>query len=77
MNERIRTSWSIGRRDNLSLAMSPLSGVGTPTYIAGFIHNSPDDMAFWIEGPQKDCRATPCRSGFPAEARARYRGLPL
>jgi hypothetical protein len=46
MNERIRTSWSIGRRDNLSLAMSPLSGVGTPTYIAGFIHNSPDETAF-------------------------------
>ncbi|MCK1387626.1 c-type cytochrome [Bradyrhizobium sp. 21] len=31
----------------------PLNRVGTRTYIAGFLHNSPDNMAFWIENPQK------------------------
>jgi len=27
--------------------------VGTRTYIAGFIHNSPENMALWIQDPQK------------------------
>jgi cytochrome c2 len=31
----------------------PLRRIGTRTYIAGFIRNSPDNMASWIEDPQK------------------------
>jgi cytochrome c len=31
----------------------PLHRVGTRTYIAGFLQNSPDNMAFWIVNPQK------------------------
>jgi cytochrome c len=31
----------------------PLLHVGTRTYIAGFIHNSPENMALWIQDPQK------------------------
>ena len=31
----------------------PLRRIGTRTYIAGFIHNSPDNMAYWIEDPQR------------------------
>jgi len=29
----------------------PLLHVGTRTYIAGFIHNSPENMALWIQDP--------------------------
>jgi cytochrome c2 len=31
----------------------PLRRIGTRTYIAGFIRNSPDTMADWIEDPQR------------------------
>jgi cytochrome c oxidase assembly factor CtaG len=31
----------------------PLTHVGTRTYLAGFIRNSPDNMALWIEDPQR------------------------
>ncbi len=31
----------------------PLSRVGTRTYIAGVLSNSPDNMTRWIEDPQK------------------------
>jgi cytochrome c len=31
----------------------PLLHVGTRTYIAGFIGNSPENMALWIQDPQK------------------------
>ncbi|MCP3395428.1 c-type cytochrome [Bradyrhizobium sp. CCGB12] len=31
----------------------PLHRIGTRTYIAGYIHNSPDNMAAWIEDPQR------------------------
>ncbi|MBW7969579.1 c-type cytochrome [Bradyrhizobium sp. BR 10289] len=31
----------------------PLHRIGTRTYIAGYIHNSPDNMADWIEDPQR------------------------
>ena len=31
----------------------PLLHVGTRTYIAGFFSNSPENMALWIEDPQK------------------------
>ena len=31
----------------------PLHRIGTRTYIAGFIRNSPDNMADWIEDPQR------------------------
>jgi len=31
----------------------PLHRIGTRTYIAGFLQNSPDNMAFWIQDPQK------------------------
>jgi cytochrome c len=31
----------------------PLLHVGTRTYLAGFIHNSPENMARWIQDPQK------------------------
>lgn len=31
----------------------PLHRIGTRTYIAGFIQNSPDNMADWIENPQR------------------------
>ena len=31
----------------------PLLHVGTRTYLAGFISNSPENMALWIENPQK------------------------
>ncbi|MCA6125217.1 c-type cytochrome [Bradyrhizobium sp. WSM 1704] len=30
-----------------------LRRIATRTYIAGFIQNSPDNMTFWIEDPQK------------------------
>jgi cytochrome c2 len=31
----------------------PLHRIGTRTYIAGYIRNSPDNMAAWIEDPQR------------------------
>lgn len=31
----------------------PLHRIGTRTYIAGYIQNSPDNMAAWIENPQR------------------------
>ena len=31
----------------------PLLHIGTRTFIAGFINNSPDNMALWIQDPQK------------------------
>src|SRR4051812_41324026 len=31
----------------------PLLHVGTRTYLAGFISNSPENMALWIQDPQK------------------------
>lgn len=31
----------------------PLHRIGTRTYIAGYIQNSPDNMAAWIEDPQR------------------------
>jgi cytochrome c len=31
----------------------PLLHVGTRTYIAGFFSNSPENMALWIQDPQK------------------------
>ncbi|WP_245524916.1 MULTISPECIES: c-type cytochrome [unclassified Bradyrhizobium] len=31
----------------------PLHRIGTRTYIAGYIRNSPDNMADWIEDPQR------------------------
>ncbi len=31
----------------------PLSRIGTRTYLAGFIRNSPDNMALWIRDPQR------------------------
>ena len=31
----------------------PLHRIGTRTYIAGYIRNSPDNMAEWIEDPQR------------------------
>jgi cytochrome c len=31
----------------------PLRRIGTRTYIAGYIRNSPDNMAYWIEDPQR------------------------
>jgi cytochrome c len=31
----------------------PLYRIGTRTYIAGYIQNSPDNMADWIEDPQR------------------------
>ena len=30
----------------------PLHRIGTRTYIAGFLQNSPDNMASWIQDPQ-------------------------
>jgi cytochrome c len=30
-----------------------IRAVGTRTYLAGFIHNSPENMARWIQDPQK------------------------
>lgn len=31
----------------------PLHRIGTRTYIAGYIQNSPDNMADWVENPQR------------------------
>ncbi|MCK1518385.1 cytochrome C1 [Bradyrhizobium sp. 190] len=31
----------------------PLLHVGTRSYLAGFISNSPENMALWIQNPQK------------------------
>jgi cytochrome c len=31
----------------------PLHRIGTRTYIAGFLQNSPDNMAFWVQNPQQ------------------------
>jgi cytochrome c2 len=31
----------------------PLHRIGTRTFIAGYIQNSPDNMAAWIEDPQR------------------------
>ncbi|MFL6820596.1 MAG: c-type cytochrome [Bradyrhizobium sp.] len=31
----------------------PLLRVGTRTYIAGFISNSPENMSLWVQDPQK------------------------
>jgi cytochrome c len=31
----------------------PLHRIGTRTYIAGFLQNSPDSMAAWIQDPQR------------------------
>lgn len=30
----------------------PLHRIGTRIYIAGFLQNSPENMAFWIQNPQ-------------------------
>jgi cytochrome c len=49
----------------------PLHRIGTRTYIAGFLQNSPDNMAFWIENPQKVLpgNAMPTMGIPPKEAR--------
>jgi len=49
----------------------PLLHVGTRTYLAGFIHNSPDNMALWIQDPQKALpgNAMPRMGVTPQEAR--------
>jgi hypothetical protein len=39
----------------------PLTHVGTRTYLAGFIRNSPDNMALWIQDPQRILPEMPCR----------------
>ena len=31
----------------------PLHRIGTRIYIAGFLRNSPENMAFWIQDPQR------------------------
>jgi cytochrome c len=31
----------------------PLHRIGTRTYLAGFVRNSPENMTFWIREPQK------------------------
>jgi cytochrome c2 len=31
----------------------PLHRIGTRTFIAGFLRNSPENLAFWIQDPQK------------------------
>ena len=31
----------------------PLDRIGTRTYIAGFLQNSPESMAVWIQDPQR------------------------
>jgi cytochrome c len=31
----------------------PLHRIGTRTYIAGFLRNSPANMAFWVQNPQQ------------------------
>jgi cytochrome c len=31
----------------------PLHRIATRTYIAGFLRNSPENMAFWIQDPQR------------------------
>jgi cytochrome c len=49
----------------------PLQRIGTRTYIAGLLHNSPDNMAFWIEDPQRVLpgNAMPSMGIPPKEAR--------
>jgi cytochrome c2 len=49
----------------------PLHRVGTRVYIAGFLQNSPDNMAFWIQNPQKVLpgNAMPQMGISPSEAR--------
>ncbi len=49
----------------------PLHRVGTRTFIAGFLQNSPDNMAFWIQNPQKVLpgNAMPQMGIPPADAR--------
>jgi cytochrome c1 len=49
----------------------PLLHVGTRTYLAGFISNSPENMALWIENPQKALpgNAMPRMGLAPQEAR--------
>lgn len=36
-----------------AMSARPLHRIGTRTYIAGYIQNSPDNMADWIEDPQR------------------------
>jgi cytochrome c len=49
----------------------PLQRVGSRTYIAGFLQNTPDNMAFWIRDPQKVLpgNAMPSMGISPSEAR--------
>jgi len=49
----------------------PLLHVGTRTYLAGFISNSPENMARWIQNPQKALpgNAMPQMGVTPQEAR--------
>jgi cytochrome c len=49
----------------------PLSRVGSRVYIAGFINNSPENMALWIEDPQRVLpgNAMPNMGISPKEAR--------
>jgi cytochrome c len=49
----------------------PLHRIGTRAYIAGFLQNSPDNMAFWIQDPQKVLpgNAMPAMGIPPTEAR--------
>jgi cytochrome c len=49
----------------------PLQRIGTRTYIAGFIHNSPDNMTRWILDPQAVLpgNAMPRTGVTPDEAR--------
>jgi cytochrome c len=49
----------------------PLLHVGTRTYLAGFISNSPENMARWIQNPQKALpgNAMPQMGVTPQESR--------
>jgi cytochrome c2 len=49
----------------------PLHRIGTRVYIAGFLQNSPDNMAFWIQNPQKVLpgNAMPQMGISPSDAR--------
>jgi cytochrome c len=49
----------------------PLLHVGTRTYLAGFISNSPENMALWIQNPQKALpgNAMPQMGVTPQESR--------
>lgn len=49
----------------------PLLHVGTRTYLAGFINNSPENMSMWIQDPQKALpgNAMPRMAVTPPDAR--------